>query len=428
MIGGVLLLALLAAVPAAAGQEGGKQETAAPAAADRIGEIRVHGNATLSDAAVIALAAVSLGDSLDQAGLDAIEARLRASGRFDAVQARKRYRTLEMTDVALLLVVHEKPGLSPTGQPPSAMRRMRSKLMFFPILDYEDGYGWTYGGRTGLVNVLGKGTHVTVPLSWGGSRNAQVDVDRAFDAGPLTRVTGSYGILQRENPHYLADDRRTFLRGRVERRLFDALTLGGGLARSDITFAVATDRVWTAAADVTVDTRRDPAYPIDAVFASASWNRLNPIGTASFGARGIDRYSYEARGYKRLFRQNVIAVRAHLDTASASLPPYDQWLLGGTALRGLDAGALAGDARVFWAAELRMPFTAPFDAGRFGANLFFEGGAAVPYGTDLTQQRQLTDAGGGVWLTIAIVHLNFDVAHSLDGDGTRFHFGTGFTF
>jgi outer membrane protein assembly factor BamA len=398
-------------------------------AQERVAEIRVHGNATLSDAAVIELAGVAPGATLDQAGLEAIEKRLKDSGRFDEVQVRKRYRTLEMDEIALVLLVHEKPGIdATTGQPPGAMRRLRSKLMFFPIIDYEDGYGWTYGGRTSVVNVLGKATHVMVPLSWGGSREARVEVDHTPAAGPFTHVIASYGILQRENPHFLIDDRRTSLRGRVERRLFDLVTLGGEMARTDVTFGEGRDRVWTAGADAAIDTRRDTAYPVDAIFASAGWNRLNPIDTASFGGDGIDRYSLDARGYKRLFRQTVFAARAHYDTASAPLPPYDQWLLGGTSVRGLDAGTLAGDTRFFWSSELRVPFTAPLDVGRLGFNVFMEGGTAVPYGDAIADHQQLRAAGAGFWLSIAIFHLNFDVAHSLDGYGTRFHFGTGFTF
>ena len=75
-----------------------------------------------------------------------------------------------MDEVALVLVVHERPGISATGEPPSALRRFRNRLMFFPILKYDDGYGWTYGGQTAIVDALGKGTRVSFPLSWGGTR------------------------------------------------------------------------------------------------------------------------------------------------------------------------------------------------------------------------------------------------------------------
>jgi outer membrane protein assembly factor BamA len=405
----------------------GRPDLSGPA--QKIAEIRVHGNATLSDEMVIELAGIAPGTTLGAGGIAAIEKRLRDSGRFDEVQVRQRYRTLEMDEVALILLVHEKPGVTESGRPPGFARRLRSKLMFFPLLAYEDGYGWTYGGTTGLVNLFGKGTQVKVPLAWGGSRSARVDVDRTFMSGPFTRATGSFGILQRENPYFRLDDRRTGVRGRVERRLFDRLTVAGELARTDVTFGGATDHIWTPAADVTVDTRTDPAYPVDAVLVSAAWNRLEPVdGAASFGATGIARYSLDARGYKRLFRQNVFAVRAHYDTASAPLPGYDQWLLGGNDVRGLAAGTLAGDRRFFWATELRVPFTAPLDAGKVGVDVFMEGGTAVPYGEALAGHKQLRGAGAGFWLSIAVVHLNFDVARSLEGHGTRFHFGTGFSF
>src|SRR5262249_9011869 len=299
---------------------------------ERIAEIRVHGNATLTDEAVIALAGIAPGDTLEADGLEAIGKRLPDSGRFHEVQVRKRYRTLAMDEVALVLLVHEKQGLSPTGEPPSAMKRLRSRLMFFPILDYDDGYGWTYGGRTTIVDILGKGTHVSVPLSWGGTRRAAVEAEHTFHSGPFTRLTGSFGIVQRENPHYEIDDRRTTLSGRAERRLFDHLTLGAEAGASRVTFEPSHDRFWSGGADVTLDTRNDPGFPSDAVLAGASWSRLNALGDtrALWSSAAIDRYRLEARGYKRLFGQWVIAVRAQYDTASAPLPPYEQFLLGGS--------------------------------------------------------------------------------------------------
>jgi outer membrane protein assembly factor BamA len=405
-------------------------QSAGPASQERIAEIRVHGNATVTDAAVIALAGVTVGATLDEGSLAAIEKKLRDSGRFDDVQVRKRYRTLAMDEVALLLIVHEKPGVSPTGEPPSAMKKLRSRLMFFPIIDYNDGYGWTYGGRTTIVDVFGKGTHVSVPLSWGGTRQAAVEADHTFHAGPLTRLTGSYGIEQRENPHYDIDDRRTTLSGRAERRLFDKLTLGADAGGSRVTFEPTHDRFWSGGADVTFDTRNDPGFPTDAVLASAAWSRLNALGGTRvlWSSAAIDRYRVEARGYKRLFGQWIGAVRAQYDTASAPLPLYEQFLLGGSTLRGLDAGELAGDTRLLWSAELRVPFSSPLSSGRIGFNAFFDGGAVAPHGAKLDDQHMYSGAGGGLFMMFAVVQLHFDVAHSLDNRGTHFHFGTSFTF
>ena len=397
---------------------------------ETIAEVRVHGNATVTDAIVLQLAGITIGQPLEAGGLEAIEKRLKDSGRFDTVQVRKRYRTLAMDEVALVLLVHERAGITASGEPPSLARQLRSRLMFFPILDYDDGYGWTYGARTSIVDIAGKGTHLSVPLSWGGTRRAAVEADRTFKSGPLTRLSGSFGLSQRENPHYAIDDQRLELEARAERRLLGRITLGAEIGRSRVSFTPIRDNVWTMGADVTLDTRSDPSYPVDAVLASATWSRLNAIGTASFSPSGssIDRYRLDARGYKRLFGQNVVAARVEYDATSAPLPGYDQWLLGGSSLRGTSAGAFAGDTRFLWSAELRVPFSSPLSTGRLGFNVFMDGGYTAAYGQRIFEQPHHRSAGGGVWLTAAIFSLNLDVARSIDGKDTRVHFGTGFSF
>ena len=397
---------------------------------ETIADVRVHGNATVTDAVVLQLAGVTIGQPLGPGGIEAVEKRLRDSGRFDEVQVRKRYRTLAMDEVSLVLVVHERAGTSATGEPPGVARRLRSHLMFFPILQYDDGYGWTYGARTSMVDVAGKGTRLSVPLSWGGTRRVALELDRTFKSGPLTRLSGSFGLAQRENPHFSIDDRRLVGEARAERRLFGRLTLGAGIARSRITFAPVRDSVWTSGADVTLDTRNDPSYPIDAVLASAAWNRLHGVGTTSFSASAsaIDRYRLDARGYKRLFGQNVFAARVGYDTASAALPSYEQWLLGGSTLRGTRGGAFAGDKRFVWSAEVRIPFSSPLSTGRTGFNVFADGGSVAGYGERLADQPRHRSVGAGVWLTAAIFSVNLDVARSIDGHRTRVHFGTGFSF
>jgi outer membrane protein assembly factor BamA len=395
--------------------------------AETITEVRVHGNATMTDAAIIQLAGVTVGATLDAGGIDAVERRLRESGRFDEVQVRKRYRTLAMDQASIVIVVHERPGVTATGEPPGMARRIRNHLMFFPIFHYDDGYGWTYGGRTSVVDVAGKGTRLSVPLSWGATRRAALEADRTFTSGPFTRVSGSVGIAQRENPHYSIDDRRETVDGRVERRLFRSLVLGAGASRTRVRFAPLEESFWSPAADVTLDTRRDPRFPSDAILAAVAWSRLNPAAGASF-VSAIDRYGLDLRGYKRLFRQTVLAVRAEYDTASSALPVYEQWLLGGSNLRGSDAGAYAGDKRLIWSAEVRVPFSSPLHTGRTGFNVFVDGGATARIGERVTDRPQRRGVGAGLWLTAAVISLNANIAHSLDGSGTRFQFGTGFTF
>ena len=154
--------------PERPGLQAGPDRPGLQAPAEKIAEIRVHGNATLSDDVVLKLAGVTVGAPLDAGGTDAIEKRLKDSGRFDEVQVRKRYRTLEMDEVALVLLVHERPGVSATGEPPSMARRIRNRLMFFPILHlrrrlWVDVWGADRGGQrvgqghaTGGAVVMGR--------------------------------------------------------------------------------------------------------------------------------------------------------------------------------------------------------------------------------------------------------------------------------
>ena len=402
----------------------------APAAAETITEIRVHGNATISDAVVIQLAGLTIGSTLESSTLADAEKRLRDSGRFDEVQARKRYRTLAMDEVAVVLLVHEKQGVTVTGEPPSTFRKIRNHMMFFPIVYYDDGYGWTYGARTSLVNVAGKGTHFAVPLTWGADKHAAFEADRTFNGGPFTRVSGSLGILQHENPFYNVDDQRVTLRGRLERRLFDRVTLGGELGRQNIDFGPTFDRIWTTTADATLDTRRDPKYPSDAVFTSVSWTRLFPIGTTSFSVDGatVDKVTYDARGFKRLFKQNVLALHLQYDTATAPLPEYERPLIEGYYVRSAPTGTFAGDKRLLWSGEVRIPISSPLDSGRVGLNVFYDAGTVAPFTESVLKQKAISGAGAGVWLIFTVIQMNFNVAHSFNGTGTRFNFGTGFSF
>src|SRR5688572_22187078 len=86
-----------------------------------IREIRVHGNAAIGDAEVLKIAGIALGATLGADGVEQITRRLKDSGWFETVDVRKRYRSLtDPTDVAIILVVHEKPSVtaSPTtGEP-----------------------------------------------------------------------------------------------------------------------------------------------------------------------------------------------------------------------------------------------------------------------------------------------------------------------
>ena len=234
--------------------------------------------------------------------------------------------------------------------------------MFFPIFDYDDGYGFTYGGQTAVVDAFGKGTRVSVPLSWGGTRRAAIEADRTFKSGPLTRLTGSFGIAQRENPYYEIDDRRTELE-----RARGAAAVQGGHARRRYHQDGADLRA-VARRLLVARRRRHAGHAWQHVVSRGRGLRQRPRGAGSIRsaarlsrADSIDRYRFDARGFKRLFGQNVIALRAEYDTASAPLPHYEQWLLGGSSLRGVPVRHARRRSAAARSAELRVPFSSPLE-------------------------------------------------------------------
>ena len=397
-------------------------------------EIRVHGNVTVPDAEVRRIAGVEIGTSLGPGTVEGIAQRLRESGRFETVDVRLRLRSLtDPTDAALLLVVHEKPGVivTETGAIERPLsKRIASRVMFLPILSYADGYGFTYGARFSTVDLLGAGERLSVPLTWGGTRRAALEVERTFDRGPLTRILAGTAIWQRENPRYDIDDRRVELRGRVERNVAQIVAIGAEATRASVDFGTTEDRLWTFGADAALDTRGNPAFPANAVYLGAGWTALNvrPRGAGPSNAR-INRYTLDGRGYLRLVRQSVLAARARYTTADAPLPVYERWLIGGSdTLRGFRAGSFEGDEALVASAELRVPVTDVTSGGKFGVTLFMDAAKTVPHGSPLGDAGWERGVGGGLFLIASVFRLNLDVARGLDGGRTRVHLSSGFSF
>jgi outer membrane protein assembly factor BamA len=389
-----------------------------------IGEVRIHGNHTTPDADVLAIVGEVVGQPATDQVIKEITTRLEKSGRFDGVDVRKRFRSIENPDDILLMVVlDEVPGIDPLDLTPGPMKKFWSSGMFMPILHSEDGYGFTYGGRVSFVDRLGPRSRVSVPLTWGGERQAKVQLERSFKTGPIERVSGEFGVLRRKNPHYETSDRRIGLAARVESAPRRWLRFGAGGRSDDVTFGALTDRVSRLGGDVTVDTRVDPAFPRNAIQATFGINRLR------FDGGHANQKKADVTGYLGLFRQVVLAVRGVSITSNNPLPSYEQNLLGGVAyLRGYDAGYKAGDNLAAVSAELRMPVTSPLNIGRLGVKAFVDAGTVYAAGEKLRDQH-LVDrgVGGGVYLQMTVVSLSLDVARSRAGN-TRFLFGMGVTF
>jgi outer membrane protein assembly factor BamA len=262
-------------------------------------------------------------------------------------------------------------------------------------------------------------------LTWGGERQAQVEVERTFDRRAVARVVGGGGITRRENPFYVLGDTRETVWGRVETAPRPWLR-GGAQARfASVSFGeMAGEGLATMGADVVLDTRHDPALPRNATFVSLSVERLafdqTALGDSAAGAgsRSATRLALDARGYLGLVRQTVLAVRAQSVTASRALPPFEQQLLGGMAsLRGYDVGSQAGDNLAAMSAELLMPITSPLSLARLGLKVFTDTGTVYAAGTTLGEQRFRWGYGVGAFINATVFTLGVDVGWR-EGGGT----------
>ena len=396
----------------------------APPPQERLVEVRVHGNHTTPDAEVLRLAAVEPGQPFTDDTLARIRKALDDSGRFRSVDVRKRYTSLsDPSAILLVIVVEERAGIAIDVPNPGPMRTLGAHTMWMPILRSEDGYGLTYGVRVSVVDVLGRRTRLSAPLSWGGQRRAAVEIERRFERGPLTRVIGTGGITRREHPSLDIGDRRIGASVRAERAVASWLQVAGTGGIADIRFGDLDDRLKTVGADVVLDTRRDPAFPRNAVYAALGLQRMWFDSSAD-----NTRFTADARGFVGLFGQTVLALRAQHVRATDPLPVYEQGLLGGDAtLRGFKLGYRSGDRLLAGSAEIRVPLSTPRRLTRLGVAVFADTGTVYGAGDPIDGALWDTGVGAGVFMQAPLIGLRLDVARGL-GSGTRVHFSLGTTF
>ena len=415
--------------PAAAAARPGVSATQQPMASaaqpvEIVSDVRIHGNYATPDADVLALAGITLGQPLGPGGADAVAERLRRSGKFEAVEVRTRYRGLtESGPIALIIIVQEHPGVEKGGVMPGPMKRFGNTIMALPILDYVDGYGFTVGGRLSFVNVLGKGGHIIMPLTFGSTRQVTAEIDKTIGRGPVRRLRGGASVVSRENPGYDLRDRRNEVWAEATRPIAGVLSVGANGGWSDVHFGETTDRLTTYGARVALDTRLDPGFPRNAVYASAGWTALDPESGPI-----VNRYRLEARGYVGFIKSSVVAVRAMSDRADAPLPAYERAMAGGfSSLRGFAPGSLVGDNIAAGSIELRVPLNSPLRFGQTGLTLFGDAASAYDHGTRLEDATFRYGVGAGWYLRAPLIQVNVDVGYGLD-HGARVHVMAGLRF
>lgn len=416
----MIALVLAAALAAAGAQPAG----------DVVAEITVQGNLVTPDAEVRSLAGLRVGMPVGPDTVSEARTRLEATKKFRSVEVRKRFASIaDPTQIAIVILVDEGAvhveRTNDPGAPTRVVRDRGPRLMFLPILDTEDAYGFNYGVRFALPNPMGKTSRISFPLTWGGDRQAAIEFDKQLDTAKLVRFTGGGGVSQRTNPFYDAHDTRARLWGRAEREIVRNVRVGTTASWQQVAFERLDDAAETGApvaadthdtfgtfgADVVADTRLDPFLARNAVYARAAWEHV-AFGTDA----SVDRIELDGRGYVGLFKQNVLVVRAYKSDASAPLPPSLQALLGGVGtVRGFGNGSRAGDTMVAGSMEVLVPLTSPLGVARLGVSAFVDAGAAYGKGERFTDQSLERGIGGTVWVTAAFVRFSLAVAHGLGG-------------
>ncbi len=388
-------------------------------------DLRIHGNHTMPDAEVLALAGVAVGDVVDEVAVAAITERLEASGRFQQVEVRRRYRSLTATDrIALIIVVRERPRASIRNPVVRSLARLAGQSMWLPVLRYDEGYGVSYGARFSLVDVLGEGSRVSVPATWGGDKRVTVEVERPLSRGTTDRVRagGSHG--RRTHPYFGVEDRRTRAWVGFDRELGNGLRAGAEAAWEEVGFVGPSDRLTRLTVGLDYDGVSAGAFPRDDVKLRAAVERTG-IGGRS-GA--VIRPRIDAQAFKGVGGQAVLAARVLFEGASAPLPLYEKALLGGGGnLRGWRVGARVGDRLAAASVELRLPLGSPISMGNTGVRFFYDTAAAYDAGRSLRDQRFLKGAGAGVFLTAPFGSLHLDAGHDFRGS-VRIHAGAGLGF
>lgn len=400
----------------------------------RVVDVRVHGNHTTPGEDVLALVGEVSGQEASDALVEQVRTRLVESERFAGVSVERRALTIDdPSQVLLVIVIDERPGVTSDDLVPGAWKAITSSGMWLPVVSYEEGYGFTYGARFSFVDALGPRSRISVPLTWGGERQAQIEAERGFESRAISRITGGAGLTRRENPFYDVADSRVEVRGRVESAPQEWLLLGAGAALADVRFGEGDDRLASVGADIEVDTRVDPAFPRNAVFGRVGVERLafdRGVSAAGGDATGSSavRLSVEGEGYLGVFRQIVLAVRAQSIVSSEPLPPFEQSLLGGIAsLRGSDVGTRADDNLASGSVEIRMPLTSPLGLGRFGVKLFADAAAVYPSGRSLADQSFSRGYGAGLFVHATVFSLGVDVGWPEQGGGPNAHVQLGLT-
>ena len=401
-----------------------------------VAAIQVHGNTLTSSDDIIRASGISVGDNASATLLSDAEARLRAAMKLDSVEVLKRFASIsDPTQVLILIQVDEGPvridvpdavGPDVPGPPvasPRSARRSRITLMFLPILDAEDGYGFTYGAQFAFAGRRNVRRRVVVPASWGGDKRIAVEYQQEFARRFAPRLRTGALLQRRTHPFFDEPADRTRVWGRTEWPILSDVHAGAEVAWQSTSLTGQDTEARSIGADVVIDTRVDPLMPHNAIFVRSAIERLyfSSMNTAV-------RIEVDANGYVGVYRGTVLALRAQRQDFSEPAPAFYKSILGGSSsLRGFRAGHAIGDTLVAGSAELRIPMTSPLRMARLGISVFADVGTTYDKGQLFRDQKLEKGVGAGVWATAPLFRFSVAVARGI-GSGIRAHIGAGLTF
>jgi outer membrane protein assembly factor BamA len=394
--------------------------------------VQIHGNVLTPDDDVRRLAGIELGMAISPDTEAEVAARLRATHRFERVEVLKRFASIsDPTQIVLVVIVDEGPvkidGGGDPGKPARVVRNRRFRLMFLPLLKFEDGYGVSYGARFARANPFGRRSQLSFPLTWGGDKRAAVELDKDLARGPVSRVKAGASVSRRRNPFFEQDDDRQRVWFTAERDLVRSLRASATAGWQHVAFLdrpAGNAAFLQTGADLIFDTRLDPMLARNAVYARAAWDRTTLPGFPAVPAAAVNQTSVDARGYVGFLGQSVLVVRALREDADRPVPPYLKSMLGGVSnLRGFRTGTAVGDTLVASSIELRVPLTSPLSIGKVGVSAFVDAAKTYDKGQRFGDQKFERGIGGAVWFSVAFLRLNVAVAHGI-GRSTRVHVST----
>jgi len=409
--------------------------------------IQIQGNTATPDEEVRRLADVQVGMPFDDAMIEQVAARLRAAKRFEQVEVRKRFASIaDPSQIMVVIVVDEGPVkivmTDDPEHPTKVVRKRFPNLLILPILRRDDEVGITYGARLTAPEprLFGKNSRVMYPITWGGVKQAAVDVEKRFDAtAAIDRLSFGGSVSRRENPALEQDETRARVFVRGERELVHGVRVGADTGWQRASFEGTADYFTQVRTDIIADTRIDPILARNALYGRASIEHLqfadtthatlDPTRYAGYSG-GVNRTELDGRGYLGFIGQTVLAARVLRLDSNRPLPVYMQPQIGGmNTVRGFPAGYAIGDTLVSMSGELVVPLTSPVKIAKFGVTAFVDRGTVYHKGESFGDQPMLQGYGGSVWLAAAFFRLNVAIAHGRGApDPVRVHVGGNVTF